>query len=303
MAELKKIPIILDTDIGSDIDDTWALAMLLNSPELDVKLIVSSTGDTVGRAKIVAKFLEVAGRTDIPVGIGVPETPFPYGQEEWIKDYDLDKYPGTVYKDGVGAMVEMIMNSPEPITIIAIAPLPNIAAALECEPRIAQKCRFVGMHGAVRKGYDGSPEVMAEYNVKGNIPAAQKTFVAPWKEIIITPLDTCGIIRLTGEKYQAVARCEDPMAKTVIENYMIWLQHCDWINEKVDNGRSSVLFDTVGIYLAYADDLLVMEELGIRIDDEGFTREDPTAPKMKVAVDWNDLDAFENHLLERLRAI
>lgn len=37
----EKIPVVLDTDLGSDIDDTWALAMLLRSPELDVKLILT----------------------------------------------------------------------------------------------------------------------------------------------------------------------------------------------------------------------------------------------------------------------
>ena len=65
----RKIPVILDTDIGDDIDDTWALAMLLNSPELDLKLVVTEEGNTPSRAKIAARLLEIAGRTDVPVGI------------------------------------------------------------------------------------------------------------------------------------------------------------------------------------------------------------------------------------------
>ena len=67
----RKIPVIFDTDICDDIDDTWALALLLQSPEFDVKLVVTAVGNTVSKAKTVAKFLEIAGRTDIPVGIGV----------------------------------------------------------------------------------------------------------------------------------------------------------------------------------------------------------------------------------------
>ena len=51
----KRIPVILDTDIGGDIDDTWALAMLLKSPELDVRLVVSDTGDTTYRSRIIAR--------------------------------------------------------------------------------------------------------------------------------------------------------------------------------------------------------------------------------------------------------
>ena len=51
----KPIPVILDTDIGSDIDDSWALVMLLNSPELDLKLITTATFNTEHRTAITAK--------------------------------------------------------------------------------------------------------------------------------------------------------------------------------------------------------------------------------------------------------
>ena len=64
-------PVILDTDIGFDVDDVWALAFLLRCPELDIKLITTDTGDTHYSAKIVAKLLQIAGRTDIPIGIGI----------------------------------------------------------------------------------------------------------------------------------------------------------------------------------------------------------------------------------------
>jgi len=54
-----RIPVILDTDIGTDIDDTWALAMLLRCPELDVRLILSDTGNTEYRARIIARLLGI----------------------------------------------------------------------------------------------------------------------------------------------------------------------------------------------------------------------------------------------------
>jgi hypothetical protein len=66
-----RIPVILDTDIGDDIDDTWALAMVLKCPELDLKLVVGDQRKSLYRAKLIAKFLERAGRTDIPVGVGL----------------------------------------------------------------------------------------------------------------------------------------------------------------------------------------------------------------------------------------
>ena len=67
----KPVPVILDTDIGTDIDDSWALVMLLNSPELDLRLITTATLNTEQRTAVTAKMLEVAKRTDIPIGTGI----------------------------------------------------------------------------------------------------------------------------------------------------------------------------------------------------------------------------------------
>ena len=65
------------------------------------------------------------------------------------------------------------MNSPEPVTLICIGPMPNIAEALKREPRIAEKARFVGMHGSVRVGYGGKKTPDAEWNVKADPKACQ----------------------------------------------------------------------------------------------------------------------------------
>ena len=159
----KPIPVILDTDIGDDIDDTWALGFLLRSPELDLRLVVSDFGNTRYRAKIIAKFLERAGRTDVPVGIGLKPEDKGGRQAAWVKDYDLSRYPGKVHEDGIKALIDTIMGSSDPVTLICIGPVPNVAEALRREPRIAQKARFVGMDGSVRKGYGGKATIDAEW--------------------------------------------------------------------------------------------------------------------------------------------
>lgn len=217
----RKIPVILDTDIGGDIDDTWALALLLKSPELDLKLVVSDSGDTVYRARVVAKMLEVAGRTDVPVAVGIRQATNGGPQAPWVAGYELSKYPGKVLDDGVKALIDTIMASPEPITLIAIGPVPNLKAALAKEPGIAKKARFVGMHGSVRVGYGGKSTPDPEYNVVADVPAARAAFTAAWP-MTITPLDTCGLVKLTGDKYRKVADSADPLARAVIENYKIW---------------------------------------------------------------------------------
>ena len=286
----RRIPVILDTDIGTDIDDTWALAMLLNSPELDLKLVVTDTGDTTYRAQLVAKLLEIGQRTDVPVGIGLHLPGPPSTQEAWVTDYDLDSYPGAIHEDGVDALIETIMDSDEPVTLLCIGPVPNIAAALEREPRIAQRARFVGMHGSVRWGYNGKAEIDAEYNVRAHAEACQKVFTADW-DMTITPVDTCGLVRLTGEKYQRVHDCRTPLAQALMENYRIWAAARPFSHHFDASTESSVLFDTVAVYLTFAQDLLLMEDLGIRVTDDGYTVIDDDAKVIHCATAWKNMEA------------
>ncbi len=296
----RRIPVILDTDIGGDIDDTWALAMMLKSPELDVKLILTETGNTTYRAKIAARMLEIGGRIDVPIGVGIHLGDDTGPQADWVEGYELSSYPGPVFADGVGALIDTIMGSPEPITLICIGPVPNISAALRREPGIAERARFVGMHGSIRRGYGGSAQVSAEYNVACYPQACQAVFTAVW-DVTITPLDTCGLVQLQGSKYRAVRDCEDPLVQALIENYRIWARNLPPRAERLDAElQSSTLFDTVAIYLAFAEELVVMEELTIRVTDDGHTVVEEGAKVVNCAMDWKDLAAFEDLLVRRL---
>lgn len=295
-----KIPVIIDTDIGSDIDDMWALAFALKSPELDIKLIVSDSGDTVGRAKIVAKMLEVAERTDIPVAVGIPlDSTQALRQGDWVADYQLEAYPGEVYHDGIGAIIDTIMSSPETITILALGPVPNLAAALQREPRIVEKAKIVGMHGSIREGRFGSPKIIPTYNVMIQTKACQMVFEADW-DIALTPVDSCSWARLRGDKYRAVRDCQDPLIQALIENYRLWAPHAQWVQGVDVEYQSSTLYDVATVYLAFSDELFEMERLGIRVTDDAYTLIDDDAKAMDCAMGWKDLAAFEDLMVERL---
>ncbi|MCX5674697.1 MAG: nucleoside hydrolase [Planctomycetota bacterium] len=296
-AAASPVPAILDTDIGDDIDDTWALSLLLKSPEVDLKLVIGDNGNAVYRARLIAKMLQAAGRTDVAVGIGLRPEDKGGRQAAWIQGYDLKSYPGKVHPDGIQALIDTIMNSPQPVTLIAIGPVQNIAAALAREPRIARKARFVGMHGSVRKGYGGKPTIEAEYNVKVDAKACRACLEAPW-DATITPLDTCGLVHLRGEKYAAVRDSKDPVARALIENYRAWAA-AGKQGDKADR-ESSTLFDTVAAYLGFSEALLKMEKLGIRVDDKGMTLIDPAAKVLNVATEWKDMPGFEDLLVKRL---
>jgi len=302
---VRRIPVILDTDIGDDIDDTWALALLLRSPELDVKLVTTATGDTTYRARLTARLLEVAGRTDVPVGIG-PAGPVrtPPRQTAWVEGYALEQYPGVVHADGVQAMIDVIMGSPEPVTLISICPLTNIAAALRREPRLAERTRFVGMQGSIREHMKSNLTVMmgagacAEWNVVSDIPASQAVFAAPWLEATLSPVDTCARIVVDGERYQRLLAGTDPLLRALLENYRIWAvthgEHCH------PEAQSSVLFDCEAVHLAHTTRWLKMRRMGVRVDDQGYTREDAAARPFNVALAWDDFSAFADDLTTRL---
>jgi inosine-uridine nucleoside N-ribohydrolase len=212
----KPIPVILDTDIGGDIDDSWALAMLLNSPELKVELITTATDNTDHRTAITAKMLAAARRFDVPIGTGIKKNGNPVQVSPWIADFDVCSYKGNIYPDGVDAMVRTIMDAKETITLISIGPLTNVAAALTKEPRIAQRARFVGMQGSIEKHHGDTDGAIAEYNIVRDLEAAKAVFGASW-DMTITPLDTCGNVILEGEFYRRVVASQAPLTKALIK--------------------------------------------------------------------------------------
>ena len=109
-------------------------------------------------------------------------------------------------------------------------------------------------------------------------------------------------MQLKGEKYRTVRDYEDPLVQALIENYRIWAQtHQRVIESSLDAELQTLtLFDTVGVYLAISEELLMMTQLGIRVTNDGYTVVDENAKMVKCAIDWKDLPAFENFLVQRL---
>ena len=293
----KPIPVILVTDIGGDIDDTWALGFLLCCPEVDLKMVVSDTGNTEYRARIAARFLQLAGRSDVKVGVGLRQSDEEQGQAEWVRGYDLGSYPGKVHTDGVAALVAAIMDSSEPVTLVCIGPMPNIARALEIEPKIAGRCHFVGMHGSVYLGYNGAPTPAPECNVVSAAAACRAVFEAPWLSKTITPLDTCGLVQLKGDLYAKVRDSDALVPRLIMQNYRVWASVNTWANPAVE---SSVLFDTVAAWLTFSHEYLNVRAMPIGVTDDGYTKVEEGAPVLDCAIEWHDREAYQAALVERL---
>ncbi|WP_219846626.1 nucleoside hydrolase [Salinibacter sp. 10B] len=293
-------PVVLDTDIGSDIDDTWALAHLLRSPELDLQMVLTATGNTRYRGRVAAKFLATAGRTDVPVALGPSGEAAHEYQKPWVRDYQLDDYAGPVRENGVSAFIELVRAADGPITLIAIGPLPNVEAALDRAPGIASKIHFVGMQGSIDRGYGAGSDPVAEANVKGDVDAFRTVLRADWRSFAIAPLDTADPVALTGDHYQKLKRSDDPMLTALFANYRLWADRVTWTEVGYFDERSSTLFDVVAVYMAYSREHLDVEAIPITVTDDGITRRDEDGIPTRIAIEWTNLDAFYGHLTRRL---
>jgi inosine-uridine nucleoside N-ribohydrolase len=158
------------------------------------------------------------------------------------------------------------------------------------------------MYGSLHRGYGGSSAPNPEWNVKADVAAFRAILEAPWPTTL-TPLDTCGVVRLKGPKFAALRASKDPAVQALLETYRGWCRArpdlCGSDPTRADR-ETTVLFDTVAAYLAFAEDLVRIEETGARVTDEGLTVPDPAAPKKRWAVEWKDLGAYEDLLLARL---
>lgn len=264
--------VIIDTDIGNDIDDTWALGLLLTCNIFDIKLISVSEGDVDYKVKLVAKILQDLERTDIPIarGNGVIQSYDQNSQELYLNNFSLDLYKGKIYDNYTEAYMDVLSENPG-ITVLALSPytsLFDVISLLEIH-----KAKIVAMAGSVRKGYFGSDVISPECNIVSNVPAARSIINAKITYTML-PLDVCGKIILAGEDYQMVKQSKGPIARMVMKNYQIW-------NEVYEGGAkkfpfeesSSILYDLVPIWYSLFPQNFVTEELSISIDNEGYTRE------------------------------
>jgi inosine-uridine nucleoside N-ribohydrolase len=256
-AEAEKIPILLDTDIGSDVDDAFALTLILDSPEFDLLGVTTVSGDTVARARLAAKMLDVAGRPDIPVAAGEPGKPLPIEQSQWADGF---KSPALLTTKAVDFLQDQIDHSADPVTLIAIGPLTNVAALLNQDPAAAKRIKVIAlMGGSVYRGYQPGSPPEPEYNIKLDPEAARIVF-SSGVPILMAPLDSTSMLKLDAAARQRIFTNPSPLAKTLEPLYRLW------------NHETPTLFDPMPIALLLDPSLCETKSLAIEVDAKGFTR-------------------------------
>ena len=297
---IKPVPVIFDTDIGSDIDDTWALAMILKSPEIDLKMITTNGYETAYQTALSAKMMTVCNRTDVIVAQGAPGMADPRYQEEWIGDFDVESYPN-LSRDAAKSMVDFIMKSDEEVVILVAGSSKNIADAYRLDPRIAKKCRLVAIGGVIYNGHCKGwyPPLGADWNVKCDRDSWQYAMVETDYKVELLPLDVTGNLKLEGDVYAKIRECADtdPVIKMLIENTDLWMTKF----EMDYHMGTSALFDTVGVYACFTHENLEFETLPIYANEAAQTLIDPERGKdMYTALRWGDKEKFKKFLAARL---
>ena len=283
--------IILDTDIGDDIDDAFALSLALNSPELKIVGITSAWGNTALRSRLLDRILCETGREDIPVYTGVPtKTTTRFTQQAWASQ--CGDHP---HSDAVTFLLDQIRQYPGQITLIAIAPLTNIGAAISRDPATFRKLkRVVLMGGSIYRGYDdfgytSSHKPDAEYNIATDVAASQKLFTSG-VPIYMMPLDSTQL-KFDETKRSLLASISTPLTDSLQVLTAEWQRNAQQ--------TTPTLYDVVATAYAIDPETCPTTPLHIEVDDEGFTRIAPGASNANVCLEPHT-DAFFNLLMPRL---
>jgi len=297
-------PVIIDTDIGSDIDDSFAIGFALqSSQDLDVKLIVTSTDDTTARAKILGKLLTIAGKDTVPIGLGIEnENNTRHTLWGWAEDFDLSSYKGGVYQNGVDQMAKIILESDTVVDIIAIAPMINFPSLLQKYPDVVKKARIRAMAGSIYKGYDNSSIPAEEYNVQMCPSCMQQLLQAGWS-VTLTPLDTCGVTNLSPQYSDPFIAASTPWSYGLGASllYFCTVLQCEL------NKQSSPMYDTVATLLTLPEvnNYVEFKTLDLTVTSDGHTVVDNQGGvAVQVALYWKNntvgLDQFRKYLIDVL---
>jgi len=278
--------VIIDTDVGDDVDDAFALALAVKSPELEILGVTTTFGDTETRAKIVDRFLGEVGRAEIPVMVGKPTvTKNPMSQRKYAEGGHFAK---SSHGDAADFMLDQIRKHPGEITLIAIGPLMNVGAAIDKDAATFRKLkRVVMMGGSIRRGYGdlgytAPVPPMPEWNILNDVASAQKLF-AVGVPLYVMPLDS------TQLKLDEVKRAFLFSQGTAVTDQLVVLYHL-WGQE------TPTLFDPMTVVFALKPELCPVQGMHIRVDEKGFTREEPGAANAHVCLDSNAEDFFRFYL-------
>jgi inosine-uridine nucleoside N-ribohydrolase len=284
--------IILDTDIGSDIDDAWALGFAVKSPRFELLGVTVTDGNTPARAKLACKLLHRVGRTDVPVAVGRETQPASDNidyQFAWAEDFVAYR---PIAQSAADFIVDTVKQHPGDVTIVAVGPLENVADALRKEPALPRLVkRLVLMSGSIYASA-WSPAPVAEWNVKSAIADAQAVYSAGFP-LTIVPLDSTTYVQLKDAERQQLRDSRAPLPVALEGLYRLYLDG-PTARMTLHDQLAIAEAEQPGAFFGRKDTLPIV------VDAEGYTRIDPARAKAVSVCLQPRRDAFMRHYIARL---
>jgi purine nucleosidase len=308
--------IVLDTDMGSDVDDALCLALALASPELELVAITTIGNEARLRARITAKLLALAGASGIPVHAGcrVPllgGDAFNWFGHEGESLLEPTEEPEIAQEHAVDAL-RRLLRAERDLELVLVGPLTNLATALILEPELAARIGgLTVMGGHVREARYGG-KVFApgvDYNLCSDPHASQVVLRAG----IPTRLVTADVTLATWITAADVAEIEavgTPFHRALAAQVRIWTSvqkrifgsaGCD-----VDDDNAAFLHDPLTLACVHDESFCRFETLEIEPRIEGSVLRTfehavpaPGTRPMRCALEV-DAKRFRAHFMERV---
>lgn len=258
--------VILDTDIGDDIDDAFALGLLLKNPNIDLIAVTTGFKNTLARAKQAKQLINIA-KKDIPVYVG--ET---YPLNGKITGFTMDKgdlatiipcqYDSSmdelkVNDNAVDAIIKLAKKHSKELIVIAIGPITNIARALQKDPSISNDIKAIYQMGGWFTNF------VPEWNILCDPEACDVVYKANIP-VYAVGLDVTLKCPLDGSLLTNLKSSSDEMCKTI----SIWLQR--WFD--YFHFEKSILHDPLAVTAVFEKDVLSFEKKYVKVVLEGEKR-------------------------------
>ena len=286
-------PVILDTDIGTDVDDILALVLLARAPEFQLVGVTTVYGDTTLRARMVRQVLDQMGRSDVPIGIGATQTltnrPVFWAGHEGHGLPGLDQTPVDENLTAADLLRRTAAEHAGQLDLIAIGPLTNVADAIEADPGFASSLHHLYLMGGAF--WMDNPE----HNIKCDPEAAEIVFRSG------IPMTACGLdatlrAMLREADMPRLREAADGVGPLLEDQVRRW-----WAFIKANQNH---LHDPLAILPAVRPELFRFEQCDVTVDvggaESGRTRVANCGQgAVKIAAEV-DADAAEEEIVRRL---
>ena len=282
----QKQKVLFDCDLGGDIDDAFAVALLLTSPEFEVLGLVMDHGNTAKRAQVAGRLLyEVGLDKKIPVVVG-RSTPGIVGQDTgiagdshqfiWAQGFNRWKPALTNVADFI---IQHLQRYPGEVILFTVGPVCNMQDVLRKKPDALKLAkRVVSMFGSFTMGYGGpGTEPEPEWNVRADVGAA-RALLASGAKLTLAGLDTTTMVKLGEADRTRLLYRNSPLTDALCGLYILW-------RYEGYARPDPTLFDVVPVGMLLWPELFTARPAHVRVTDEGLTRlEEGQEPNCEIGV-------------------